>query len=113
MKIVTPRDDTELSKLLRTDENIILDFYANWCGPCKTVSKSFEEIKKENMFTNITLIKVNIEIFTAFSNIYNIKSLPTIICTSDASGERKNLKIKVGSLNKNELVKMIGKAYEG
>tara|TARA_R110001592_G_scaffold360706_1_gene669580 strand:- start:689 stop:1030 length:342 start_codon:yes stop_codon:yes gene_type:complete len=112
MKIVTPRDDQEISKLFKTDSNIILDFYANWCGPCKSVSTAFSEIAKEEMFKNLTVIKINIEKFSHLSNVYNIKSLPTIIFTTDHAGERKNIKTKVGSVNKNDLITLIDDAYE-
>ncbi len=78
MKIVSPKDEYEISKLFKTDSNVILDFYADWCGPCKVLSRSFEEISNENMFNE----------------------------------ERINLKIKIGSMNKSDLIEMIGKIYE-
>ena len=112
MKIVIPKYDSEISKLLKTDSNVILDFYAGWCNPCKVLAKSFDEIKKENIFTNLTLIKVDIEKFSDLANIYNIKSLPTVVFTSDISGERKNLKTKVGAMTKNSIIEIIGEVYE-
>jgi len=111
MKIVTPKDDQAISKLFKTDSDIILDFYANWCGPCKSVSKAFSEIEKEEIFKNLTVIKINIEHFSHLASVYNVKSLPTIIFTTDHTGERKNIKTKVGSVNKNDLITLIGDAY--
>ena len=112
MKIVIPKYDSEISKLLKTDSNVILDFYANWCGPCKVVSKAFDEVKKENIFKNITLIKINIEKFDKLAGVYNIKSLPTVVFTSDVTGERKNLKTKVGTITKVALIELIGEVYD-
>tara|TARA_R110000868_G_scaffold121004_1_gene321047 strand:- start:768 stop:1112 length:345 start_codon:yes stop_codon:yes gene_type:complete len=113
MKIVSPKDNTEISKLFKTDSNIILDFYADWCGPCKVLARSFEEISNENMFNDITLIKIDIAKFTDLSRIYNVRSLPHVVYTTeDSDKERINLKIKVGSMNKSDLIEMIGKIYE-
>jgi len=112
MKIVTPNDDSEISTLFKTDHNIILDFYADWCSPCKFITQSFQEIKKENLFNDITLIKIDISKFNDLAKVYNVKSLPTIVYTSNTSGERKSLKTKVGSMSKNELIKLIGTVYE-
>ena len=45
MKIVTPSDDAEIRSLLETPSNIILDFYADWCGPCKVLTPLMENVK--------------------------------------------------------------------
>ena len=68
MKIVTPSDDAEIRSLLETPSNIILDFYADWCGPCKVITKSFQEIKKDNLFKDVTLIKID---KTCYRNCFN------------------------------------------
>ena len=112
MKIVTPSDDAEIRNLLETPSNIILDFYADWCGPCKVITKSFQAIKKDNLFKDITLIKIDIGKFNDLAKEYNVKSLPTVVYTSDDSGERKNLKTKIGSMNKSDLIQLIGTVYE-
>ena len=113
MKIVSPKDEYEISKLFKTDSKVILDFYADWCGPCKVLARSFEEISNENMFDDITLIKIDIAKFTDLSRIYNVKSLPHVVYTTeDSDEERINLKIKTGSMDKSDLIEMIGKIYE-
>lgn len=56
---------------------IIIDFYADWCGPCKALSPILEEFSKNN--PNIEVFKVNIEKEYELSNIFQIRSIPSIL----------------------------------
>tara|TARA_R110001599_G_scaffold148208_1_gene331861 strand:+ start:953 stop:1294 length:342 start_codon:yes stop_codon:yes gene_type:complete len=113
MKIVTPRNDSEISKIFKTENNIIIDFYATWCSPCDNIDRAYQEIKKDDLFKDLTLVRVDIEKFQEMSRSYGVKSLPTSVYTVDESGERKTLKTKVGSMSKADLIKLIGEVYEG
>ena len=55
----------------------ILDFYAEWCGPCKMLSPILEQINNEN--ENVKIIKVNIDDSIFLANYYQIQSIPTLI----------------------------------
>ena len=113
MKIVTVSDEFDLNKILKSDSKIILDFFANWCGPCKILSKVIESVDKEK-FNDVTLVKVNVDQFQKVSSAYNVRSLPTLVFTDEslASGERSVLKTKVGSVTRDDLEKLIGEIYE-
>ncbi len=54
----------------------MVDFYANWCGPCKTFSPIFEEFANENQ--DIKCVKVNVD-ETTIARQYKIMSIPTIL----------------------------------
>ena len=113
MKIIDIREHSEYSKIIKTDNNIILDFYANWCGPCKVLLKTFEDIKNDNTFDNVTIVKINVDNFPDIAKSYNVRSMPTMVFTSDNSGDRKTLKTKVGNMHKNDLIELIGSVYNG
>lgn len=55
----------------------IIDFYADWCGPCKMVAPILEELSNEN--PEVTIYKVNTEIEQELSAIFGIRSIPSIL----------------------------------
>ena len=60
---------------------VLVDFYAEWCGPCKMLSPILEQINNEN--ENVTIIKVNIDDSIFLANYYQIQSIPTLILLKD------------------------------
>lgn len=77
-------------EVIKSDQTVLLDFYAEWCGPCNMLSPIIDEIANENK--NIKVYKVNIDEETNLVNKFNIVSVPTILIfkngeiTSRASG---------------------------
>lgn len=55
----------------------IIDFYADWCGPCKVVAPILEELSNE--YPDITIYKVNTEIEQELSYVFQIRSIPSIL----------------------------------
>ena len=56
---------------------VLVDFYADWCGPCKMLSPLLEEINDED--ENVKIIKVNIDDSRFLAKYYQIQSIPTLI----------------------------------
>ena len=59
----------------------IIDFYADWCGPCRRVAPIIEEIANEQQ--SITVCKVNVDENSALASRYGIVSIPTIVILKD------------------------------
>jgi thioredoxin 1 len=78
------------------DEYLILDFYADWCKPCKMQETILDELIKE--YDNVNFYKVNVEDEYELGELLLIKSLPTIIICSN-----KKIKKMIGFVNKNNL----------
>jgi thioredoxin 1 len=74
-KIVT--DATFVSDVLQSDKPVLVDFWAEWCGPCRKVSPVLEEIAKE-MADKITIVKLNIDENPETTRAYRVMSVPTI-----------------------------------
>ena len=74
-KTVTDQDFA--SEVLQSDKPVLVDFWAEWCGPCKMVAPVLEEIAAENA-DKITIAKVNIDENPEIARRYQIMSIPTM-----------------------------------
>jgi len=80
----------------------IIDFYADWCGPCKMVAPILEELSKEYE-NKLVIYKVNTDIEQELSAVFGIQSIPTLLFI-DANGEPY---MQPGALPKHTLKKVI------
>ena len=76
---------------------VLVDFYADWCGPCKRIGSILEEIN------DIDILKVNVDLFQNISNKYGVMSIPTIIIFDKGNEIKKS----IGFKTKNELLEFI------
>lgn len=77
---------------------ILVDFWAEWCGPCKQLSPVLDEIAKE-MEGKLTVAKVNIDQNPESPQKYGVRGIPTLILFKDG----KPVATKVGSMPKSQL----------
>jgi thioredoxin 1 len=71
-----PKSFFELIKA--SDKPILVDFYADWCGPCKMVSPAIEKVAKD-FSGKLMTIKINVDKAQAAASKYQIQSIPTIM----------------------------------
>ncbi|MGI6766011.1 MAG: thioredoxin [Lentihominibacter sp.] len=64
-------------EVLENDDTVLVDFYADWCGPCRMVSPIVEDIANER--TDISVGKLNVDESSAIAAQYNVMSIPTLI----------------------------------
>ncbi len=69
--------------------SVLVDFYADWCGPCRMVGPIIEEISKEK--PNVKVIKVNVDEREDVAKAYGIMSIPTIILFKDGQMDKKQV----------------------
>ena len=85
------------------DKPAIIDFYADWCGPCKMVAPILEELSNEN--PDVILYKVDTEIEQELSAVFQIRSIPSILFIPK---DRQPM-MQAGALPKNALQEIIDK----
>lgn len=86
------------SKALQDNKVIIIDFWADWCGPCKKVAPILDEIVSEY---NVPIAKVNVDEEISLSQKYDISTIPTLLVFE------KGVPVKrvIGAQPKHKLVK--------
>lgn len=77
MSVLKITSDNFEEEVLNSDKTTILDFYADWCGPCKMMSPIIDGIAKEN--ENVKVGKLNVDEAGDIAAGYNVMSIPTII----------------------------------
>lgn len=96
----------KLSKEMKFEEEItkekvvLVDFYADWCGPCKMLAPILEQISEEN--PEIKIIEVNVDEYSDEAKNYNILSIPTLVLMENGK-EKKRL---VGLVSKEEILEL-------
>mmetsp|Transcript_17357 Transcript_17357/g.34093 ORF Transcript_17357/g.34093 Transcript_17357/m.34093 type:complete len:106 (-) Transcript_17357:491-808(-) len=73
------KEDGELATVLEDNELVIVDFTADWCGPCKHIAPFFEELSKKEEFQGIKFIKLDIDEAEEDASSYQVNAVPTFI----------------------------------
>ena len=66
------------SDVLESDKFVLVDFWAEWCGPCKAIAPALEEISEE-MKDKLKVVKVNVDENPTISQSYSIRSIPALM----------------------------------
>ena len=78
MSTIHVSDDSFESDVLKGDGAILVDFWAEWCGPCKMIAPALEEIAKE-MDGRVTVAKMNIDENPLTPQKYGVRGIPTLM----------------------------------
>lgn len=99
----TPVSDTNFdSDVLKSSEPVVVDFWAEWCGPCKQIGPALEEISGE-MSDRLKVAKLNVDESPNLAAKYGIRSIPTLMIFKDG----EVVTMKTGALPKTKIVEWI------
>lgn len=96
--IVYVTDDTFEQEVLKAEGPVLVDYWAEWCGPCKMIGPVLEEVAKDYS-GRIKIAKLNIDENPATPPKYGIRGIPTLMLFKNGSVEAT----KVGALSKSQL----------
>lgn len=97
MEIIEINENDFKEKVLNSDKKVLVDFYADWCGPCKMMSSVIDSFKEE--IENYYIYKVDVDKCPNISREYGIMSIPNLIIFENGN----ILKQEMGFKSKDEL----------
>ena len=71
------QDLDEFNKEIKSDKLTVVDFFADWCGPCQVIAPRFIELSKEH--TEVNFLKVNVDKGETIAEVYGIEAMPTFL----------------------------------
>jgi thioredoxin len=79
MGVATVSDADFEAEVLKSKEPVVVDFWAEWCGPCKMIAPALEEISNGPLGGKVKIVKLNVDLSPATAQKYSIMSIPTLM----------------------------------
>ena len=90
-----------LQKTFQENAKVLIDFYADWCGPCRMLAPVIEEVK--NDVKDVKVVKINVDENQEIAAQYGVRSIPTLVVVKDG----KVAKQAVGFRSKKDILQML------
>ena len=98
-------DDSFENDVLKSGRPVLVDFWAEWCGPCKQIGPALEEISNE-MGDRVTVVKLNIDENPGVPTRFGVRGIPTLMVFKDG----KVASTKVGAMPKSKIVEWLNES---
>ena len=105
MATVKVTDDSFDADVLKAGRPVLVDFWAEWCGPCKQIAPALDQISEE-LADQVTVVKVNIDENPMSPGRYGVRGIPTMLLFRDG----QVASMKVGAMPKSKILEWLGEA---
>jgi len=93
------------NELLKSEKAVLVDFYADWCGPCKAMEPVIKEVAK-NVQGKIKVVKINIDKNVQAAQQYSVQAVPTFIIFKNGNPHWRH----AGMIDKKSLIDILNQA---
>jgi len=101
-KVVFKKDDN-INELLSAKKVSVLQFSAEWCGPCRTLGPIIDQLSEDNVDKDVIIAKINVDENQELAVKYGVRGIPTVIILKDGEEQSR----KVGVTEKSEFQSII------
>lgn len=102
MPVINLTSENFENEVLKSEKPVLVDFWAEWCGPCRMMAPVVEELEKE-MGNEVKFAKINIDESPDLAEKYNVMSIPTFKCFKNGT----EIGTTVGVQGKGDLIRII------
>lgn len=93
---------SSFKKIINSETPVLIDFFADWCGPCKVLGPILKEVKEE-LGDTVKIVKIDVDKNQSIASKYQVRGVPTMLLFKDG----KQVWRQSGVLQKNEIIQAI------